>query len=177
LRENERIATREKVGSMQSLEPGPLTLLVLSDLHFGRLAVSREFAPSGVPPPGLVSNAVSMKQSLVKTVAGETIDAILVSGDLTSAGSPLEFTGCMSVLAEIGEQIGVDRNRIVYTYGNHDVDSQISAIPDGLSPAPPGLKELYLRVGASVGHVVLPGLPYEEPGPVPGCGVVVEDRI
>lgn len=153
----------------------PLTFLVLSDLHFGDLSVSEDFAPSDKRPSGIMSGAVSMKESLVEIAGREDIDAILVSGDLTSKGSPQEFVGCISTLTEIARHLNVSPSNVIYTYGNHDVDWEITKIP--IESASETLKKLYQKVGASVGDVVLSGFGYKDKGPVPGCGLVENDTF
>lgn len=158
---------------MASIELKPFKILVLSDLHFGSLSVSAEFALASEPPPGIMTHSVSMKESLIQVATNERIDAILVAGDLTSGGNPQEFVGCMNVLSEIASRLGVNPENIVYTYGNHDVDWQITKIPEETSSAP--LKDLYLKIGASVGDVLLQPIKYQEKGPVPGCGLVESD--
>ncbi|MEN6475870.1 MAG: metallophosphoesterase [Syntrophaceae bacterium] len=160
---------------MEHDQPRPMTFLILSDLHFGALSVCKEFAPSNDPPPGVMSGAVSMKESLVKVAAKENIDAILVSGDLTSKGSPEEFVGCLSTLNDIAVSLDVCSSRVIYTYGNHDVDWHISRIPAESST--PDIKDLYLKVGASVGDIVLPKFHYKDKGPVPGCGLVEAEGL
>lgn len=151
----------------------PLTILVLSDVHYGTLSVSDEFASPEAPPQSVMRGAVSMKESLLQIAENENINAILVSGDLTSKGNPLEFIGCMSVLTDIAQRLKLKTQDLIYTYGNHDVDWQVSKIPEGSSSD--SLKDLYLKIGASVGEVVLPGFRFKVKGPVPGCGVVESD--
>lgn len=165
----------EQYNKMESTKPQPLTLLVLSDLHFGNLAVSKEFALPEAPPSGIISGAVSMKESLIQVTKNENVGAILVAGDLTSCGSPEEFVGCMSTLEEIAQQLNVSQSNIIYAYGNHDVDWQITRIPGKESSGT--LKELYLRVGACVGDILLPRVNYDDKGPVPGCGLIQGDNF
>lgn len=155
---------------MEDTKLQPLTFLLLSDLHFGDFSVSEDFAPLDKKPAGIMAGAVSMKKSLVEIAGREGIDAILVSGDLTSKGSPQEFMGCISTLTEIAQSLHVSPSNVIYTYGNHDVDWEITKIPRESSSDT--LKKLYLKVGASVGDVVLSKLSFKDKGPVPGCGLV-----
>jgi hypothetical protein len=85
----------------QNIEP--LSLLILSDIHFGRLAFSEDFALKNNPPPHKITNAVPMKRNLIDTLSGENIEAILVTGDLTSTGGPSEFQACHDCVIEIAE--------------------------------------------------------------------------
>jgi len=159
---------------MDHTNPQPLTFLVLSDLHFGALSVSEDFALPEAPPSGVMTGAVSMKESLVQVVGKGNIDAILVSGDLTSCGSPQEFQGCMSTLSEIAQRLSVKPSNIIFTYGNHDVDWRITSLPVESSDT---IKKLYLKVGASVGDIILSGFSYDDKGPVPGCGLVENESF
>ncbi|MGV8080004.1 MAG: metallophosphoesterase family protein [Syntrophales bacterium] len=152
-----------------------MKFLVLSDLHFGDLSVSEDFALPNERPSGVMSGAVSMKKSLVEIAGKEEIDVILVSGDLTSKGSPQEFVGCISTLTEIARGLNVSLSNVIYTYGNHDVDWNITKIP--MKSSSDTLKKLYLKVGASVGDVVLSGFGFNDKGPVPGCGIVETDTF
>lgn len=97
-------------------KPQQLTILVLSDLHFGQFSICKEFALACTPPPGIMSGAVSMKESLIQVAQSENIDAILVAGDLTSCGSPQEFVGCMSTITDIAQRLDVSPENVVYTY-------------------------------------------------------------
>ena len=151
-------------------KPQPLKFLVLSDLHFGALSVSEEFSPPGVRPPGVMSSAVSMKESLIQVAKRENVSAIFVSGDLTSTGNPEEFVECMATITEIAQILNISTSNVIFTYGNHDVDWQISCIPGDSSSS--SLKELYLKVGASLGDILLPKILFSDQGPVPGCGLV-----
>ena len=154
--------------------PPPLSLLLLSDIHFGSLAISNEFIPNGTSIRGSLSGAVPMCESLVKMVKGEDIYAVLVAGDLTSSASPIEFTGCLDRIHGISEQLNVANDHIIYTFGNHDTNWHISKIPDRSDDVE---KELYLKVAASVGETVLPINNSVIRGPVPGSGVFETEHI
>ena len=147
----------------------PTVLLILSDIHFGKLAVSREFATEADPPAHEISNAVSMKASLIYRAKQLKPDAILVTGDLTSIASPAEFAGSVQIVNEIAQALGVRPKNIFYTFGNHDINWRIS----GLGTANEKFKE-DPGYGSIAGR--MPGLLVENKqcdvaGPVPGSGI------
>ena len=80
----------------------PLSLLILSDIHFGASAISEDFAINSEPPEHLIEGAISMKESLIEAIRNEKkkIDAILIAGDLTTAGGPSEFKECFDSSTE-----------------------------------------------------------------------------
>ncbi len=104
----------------------PTSLLVLSDIHFGQLSCSSDFA---LPPNNAneFQNAVSMKASLIETAANSGVDAIVVTGDLTSIASPAEFIGAVQAVNEIRAGCGVAAENVFFTFGNHDTNWRICA--------------------------------------------------
>src|SRR5688572_28345999 len=110
-----------------------LSILVLSDIHFGSHAEHPDFAPPGAELSGHVQYPISMKQHLLETIlsAGVQIHAIFVPGDITSAACPNEFEACWAIIKEYGTALEVPAERIFHTYGNHDSNWRISSLADG----------------------------------------------
>jgi len=153
----------------------PLTLLVLSDIHFGKLSVSTDFALSDDPPPHIMSNPVSMKDNLIEVIKEEHIDAMLITGDLTSKARPSEFKECYNTIIEIADRIGIEKKNIFFSFGNHDVDWNISELSEHKETG--AFKDkLYLEVAASVGNIFIRNLESKEKGPLPGSGVYCRDK-
>jgi len=143
----------------------PISFLILSDIHFGSDADSNDFAVT--PLPNEMSNAMSMKQSLINTLKNENLDGILVCGDLTSKGLPTEFAKCKEAINGIAEELKIHTENIFFTFGNHDVNWDISSLKDRHKD------DLFLEVAASVGGLFIKNK-IENPkmvGPVVGTGV------
>jgi predicted phosphodiesterase len=148
--------------------PMPISLLILSDIHFGRLSCSNDFA---LPPnnPNEFQNAVSMKASLIEKAANSAVDAIVVTGDLTSVASPAEFIGAVQAVDEIRNGCGVAPENVFFTFGNHDTNWRICRLGDD-TPAFPSDAE-YSRVGAEIGNLFAPNVACANRGPIPGSGL------
>jgi len=86
------------------------SFLILSDIHFGSLAVSKDFALPLNPPKHPVHGAVPMKEALIATVKkhASKLSGILVPGDLTSTATPSEFRGSVEAVKRIvpSERVG-----------------------------------------------------------------------
>jgi predicted phosphodiesterase len=145
-----------------------LRFLLISDIHFGSLAESGDFALEGSPPPHAISGAVAMKRSLIEALTGKRIAALLVSGDLTSSGGPAEFCQCRDAILGIADALGIQRGAIFLAFGNHDVDWRISELArEGRPDADPRYKD----VAAHVGSIFIEAGNATKLGPLPGCAV------
>ena len=60
----------------------------------------------------------SLKEGLIDVLKRETVDYMLIAGDLTSTGSPHEYTHCQNVLRDISSKAGIKSQNIVLV-GNH----------------------------------------------------------
>lgn len=150
---------------MNKPNPPEVSALVLSDIHFGSFSVSPDFENPNSKRQ-FISNAASMKDSLVSVLRGRKIDVILVPGDLTSTAKPSEFRECYRVICEIAALLSVDMQNVLLTYGNHDADWTISRLASN-SPE----EQLYHEISAHVGPVLLDCTQPNVLGPVPGCGI------
>ena len=153
----------------------PISFLVLSDLHFGRLASSPDFALPGADVGHESTNAAPMKASLIEVAAQYHPVGVLVSGDLTSIASPAEFDGAAAAVEEIAGGCAVPLENVFYTFGNHDANWRIS----GLGTASAGFPadERYAKVAAEVGNLFVRNRNCDVPGPVPGSGLFVRDAF
>lgn len=103
------------------------TLLHLSDLHLGS-AADEVFGDHKLEVVDLYSRQRrstvmaetlrSLGQALVD--GGETLDAVVVSGDVTYRGNPGGFDALNGMLGYLGDALP-DRGRILVVPGNHDV--------------------------------------------------------
>lgn len=106
-----------------------MRIALISDIHFGKMATSREFAIAGEQLDlGEIQNAKPLLSGAIDVLKEDHPDYLIVAGDLTSTGSPLEFKYCYQMLSDICSQIDLPQNRILLCMGNHDVDWRITGI-------------------------------------------------
>jgi hypothetical protein len=79
-------------------------IALISDIHFGKYARSKEFCPDGIQLQDNTLGASPIKEGLVKVLKEEKIDYLFVAWDLTSTGSPLEYDECYSTLLSIAKE-------------------------------------------------------------------------
>jgi 3',5'-cyclic AMP phosphodiesterase CpdA len=144
-------------------------LLILSDIHFGRSAVAHEFATAGERPSHEISNAVSMKASLILRAKELHPTAILVTGDITSIASPAEFAGGVRIVAEIAEELGILPENRFFTFGNHDVNWRVSALAKADEKF--GEDDGYAQVASRMPAIFVENRNCDVAGPVPGAGL------
>ena len=154
----------------------PFTFLVLADIHFGQLADSPEFRVNGKQPGDGSPKRTSRRDGLVATVKKltEKPTALFVPGDRTSIASPGEFKGCVEMVLGIADDLGISRNNIFFTYGNHDTNWRICEL--GIERAPFPADEAYDHVAATIGGLYAPVKNCVLEGPVPGSGVFQADN-
>lgn len=156
--------------------PQPFTFLVMSDIHFGELADSPEFSVSGKQKGGASSHRPSRRDGLVATVAKLTPKptALFVPGDLTSIASPAEFKGCVDVTLGIADELGISRDNVFFTYGNHDTNWRIC----DLATETPRFQSdpAYSDVAATLGSLYAPLSNCVFAGPILGSGVFQSDN-
>lgn len=141
------------------------TLLHLSDLHLGSAAdevfgdhklevVARESRQRR--STALAATLDSLGEALV--AGGETLDAVVVSGDITYCGKPEGFDGLNTMLGHLGDALP-DRDRILVVPGNHDVTW-------GTDPGTPERYEHFLRGVRDAGYLtpLLEGIDLEHDG-------------
>jgi hypothetical protein len=144
--------------------------IVLSDIHFGSLADHRDFITKAGAKDAVLSNPQPMLDGLIEQAkaTGFAFDGILVPGDLTSTAAPSEFVECEEAVIKVADQLGIGRNAIYLTFGNHDVDWAISRLADGRDKA--GIDPFYRKIAARVGSTLLSPSAASLSGPLPGSG-------
>ena len=95
-------------------------LLHMSDLHFGPHSRFDTKDPAGLAR----STAESIRHATSSANVHEPVDAIVVTGDVTEAGTAPQFADAQRFLEGIGGKLGVPHERIVVVPGNHDVSWQ-----------------------------------------------------
>ena len=116
-----------------------------------------------------------MKASLIEVARHEVIDAILVSGDMTSVASPAEFSGAVQAVNDIAAGCEIAQDAIFYTFGNHDTNWRICRLGEQ-SPEFRADGE-YSRVGGEIAGLFVNNIRPTHPGPIPGSGVFERDSF
>ena len=106
----------------------PITLAVVSDMHVGRSARSRDLCPYD-DGEGLDDDYV---RHFIDFVRSEQIEAdyLVVPGDASHTAAPVEFERASAAVLSIATQMGVNEDRILFVPGNHDVDWNVLNDPD-----------------------------------------------
>lgn len=157
-----------------------MRIALISDIHFGKLARSKEFVVPGDFPKDNTSGTIPLSTSLVEILKEKEVEYIFIAGDLTSTGSPLEFHYCEKKLLEIASSANISKEHIIWGIGNHDLDWNISELGAGFDKYSTELqnivKDKYRMIAASVAEKHLNDLPQEFiQGPAPLSGVVEKD--
>lgn len=156
--------------------------VLIGDIHFGKLCTTEELAIPGEPISDKTKGAVSLKVSFVENLKKEHVDYLLVVGDLTSTGSPIEYSRCITEMYNIASAAKINPNNVIFGVGNHDVDRKISKLgeadPKVNSDYPFSESErLYQNLAASHGELLASHLEFQEKGPAPFSGVILRDDI
>jgi len=115
----------------------PLTLAVISDLHIGDQARSRELCP---PAIATARPDEPFLKHFIDFVASEhlTPDLLIIPGDVSAHAHPAEYSHAAGLIDNIVDALHLSRAQLILTPGNHDVDWAIQS-------AYPGDHTLYSR--------------------------------
>lgn len=160
-------------------------IALISDIHFGKLSRTSEFSVPGEPIQDENTGGESLTESLVEVLKRENADYLCVAGDLTSIGSPQEFSYCEKAILSIAQKAGISEDRIVLGLGNHDVDWGIAELykkfPNSSNPEFPLelVKEKYRLIAACASQYNVECIPkMNNDGPAPFSGIVeAEDFV
>ncbi|WP_437832448.1 metallophosphoesterase family protein [Sorangium sp. So ce1153] len=107
-----------------SLPRFPLTLLHLTDLHFGDPAGKGHYWNTESPDLQLaIHNQRGLLKSMIRDLRTQKLepDLVFVTGDLLDKADPRGIPLAINFLAELTDQIELPRTRVVLIPGNHDV--------------------------------------------------------
>lgn len=154
-----------------------LKLALISDIHFGELARTNEFALPGQTIKGETVGAISMSENLIQMLKKNKVQYLFICGDLTSRARPQEFYYCAEKIINIANGAGIPAENIVWGIGNHDVDWSITKLADGYKNENPEICETaghaYRLLAVSAAAHAAKQIPMpREKGPIPMTGVV-----
>ncbi len=95
----------------QLVEPEPITILHLSDLHFGK----------GDDPQVRLQPLVRDLRDREGGLGFNELDYLVLSGDLTNTGSAEEFELAYQFISALIERFKLSAARVIITPGNHDL--------------------------------------------------------
>ena len=102
----------------------PLTLLHLTDLHFGEVATRGHFWNSESPELALAAhNRRGLLKSMLRDLRVQNLkpDLVVVTGDLLNQGDPAGVPLAVDFLIGLANGLGLARTRISLVPGNHDL--------------------------------------------------------
>lgn len=161
-----------------------MRLAVISDIHFGSLSRSSEFAVPGEKARDTIQGTHSLEDGFVKLIKEHNVKYLVIAGDLTSVGSPQEFYYCEKKILSMAHKADISTDKIIISLGNHDIDWRITQIHEQYteSDTPPYLrkliKEKYENISAHVStHNMVTLMQPEKKGPFPYSGVLEKEDI
>lgn len=108
-----------------------MRIALISDIHYGSLSSTSDFTVHGESLLyGDVANASPLFKGLIDTISKEKPDYLLVAGDITSTGSPLEFKNCYEKIFQLAIAAGIPPENVLICLGNHDIDWRITRLVD-----------------------------------------------
>ncbi len=147
---------------------------LIGDIHFGEFARSNEFCPDGFQTKDKTKGIASLKEGLIQIFSEEKLNYLLVAGDLTSKGNPIEFVECYKLINEIAEKAGIPKQNVIISLGNHDVDWKITDITNNISSditTQIKLEELYQIISSNIASLLIDNNNFTETGPIPFSGI------
>lgn len=159
-----------------------MKVMLIGDIHFGKLCTTTDLSIPGEPIQDITIGAVSLKESFIANLKKECVDYLFVVGDLTSTGSPLEYSRCIAEMYTIASAAGIDPTNVILGVGNHDVDRKISRLAEMDSKVSSNYplsesEQLYQSVAAGHGELFAKDLKFHEKGPAPFSGIIEREDI
>lgn len=136
----------------------------ISDIHFGKLARTKEFAVPGCEIKDKSESSSSFKEGMIKVFSEHKIKYLFIAGDLTSTGSPQEYYYCEKKILELAQDIGLSPDKIICCLGNHDVDWSISSLAETVNNEEMDLctldiiRDKYQLISANTGKICMKSL-------------------
>lgn len=104
----------------------PIKIAVISDIHIGTHARSKDLNPH-VVEPGSANKFIDRFLEFIK-VEGITADYLVISGDISSKCMRQEFLHAEQVILKIADGLRVKSDKVYFVPGNHDVDWDVLSL-------------------------------------------------
>src|SRR4051794_38782117 len=96
-------------------------IAIISDIHIGPAARAKDLAPSPGADDRRDAQFLHRFESFVRN-EGLSADLLIVAGDITSEAKHSEFMHASTIVLKVAEWLGVERDKIFFVPGNHDVN-------------------------------------------------------
>jgi 3',5'-cyclic AMP phosphodiesterase CpdA len=116
-----------------------ISVLQIGDVHFPDSRDKRLLDLKDKSMDALVANAAprtltKVVRTLAKIISQERISALLLCGDLTTAGDLPNYSECVKYLVEVLRLNSTDKNNVHVVPGNHDVSRTLCTDRGALNP-------------------------------------------
>lgn len=81
-----------------------MNVALISDIHFGKSSRTKELAVEGDQIKDETVGGKSLVDGLINLFKEKEVKYLFIAGDLTSEGSPQEFSYCQNKILEIAEK-------------------------------------------------------------------------
>jgi predicted phosphodiesterase len=158
-------------------------IALLSDIHIGRFGRGQEFSVEGETNQDLVDGASSLIEGLIKILKKELVEYLFVTGDITSTGSPMEYSKFNDILDRILSEAGISQENVILSLGNHDVDRRIAEISKtsyahiSCQAALDTIAKHYQQIAATTSNLFLYQNIFDIQGPAPYSGILLRDQM
>lgn len=156
-----------------------IKIALISDIHFGKDARSKEFALPNQVVNGDVENASLLTDGAAEILKQHGVEYLFLAGDLTSVGSPVEFHYCKEKITELAEKGNIIDDHVIWCSGNHDNDWRIAELGDMYKDQGDIYEIAKERYGNLAGTVAdnYFGFVNVTKGPLPTSGIYEDDKM
>ena len=109
-----------------------MKFLIISDLHIGIKARSKELCPypdGSYKDDQLVDSFLTYASNYIKNFGD--FDFLIIPGDITNNSNLIEYDCGSKFLTKITKELNIDISKVIFVPGNHDVDwSILTGIPE-----------------------------------------------
>lgn len=159
-----------------------MRIALISDVHFGKLSTTKELSVPGESIEDETDGGMPLNAGFEEVLQKQPSEFLFVLGDLTSTGSPVEYSRSIQCIYSTATKAGIAKENVVLAVGNHDTDRRISKIAEEwveaektgypLSEA----KTHYQLIAAGHGETHAEQV-FDDKGPVPFSGVIERDDV